>query len=296
MPQTEEAINHAKAAGVATIVAINKVDLPNANLNKTQQQLYGLEVLPDNMGGDTPFVQTSAVTGKGIDDLLEAISIVAEVHELKANPNRPGSGTCLEAYKSEEEGVLATLLVRNGTLRRGDVILCGAAYGRVRAMYDDLGRPIEDAGPSVPVRVAGLDVVPNADDPFLVVDDLAHAGMIADKRKKRMQIASLTGRTPISLETLSQAKIAELKVILKAEARGSIEAIRKELEKLHHEEVRVRILEAAIGGITENDVWLALTSPEDTLILGFNVVPDERARHWRKNAASRSSSTTSSTT
>jgi translation initiation factor IF-2 len=281
MPQTEEAINHAKAAGVSMVVAINKIDLPNANVNKTRQQLYGLSVLPDNMGGDTPFVETSATTGKGIFDengLLDMISIVAELKELKANPKRHARGTVLEAMLSEGEGVLATLLVQNGTLRQGDVVLCGASYGRVRALYNDLGQPIEQAGPSVPVRITGLDVVPNADDPFVVVPDLATAREIAEKRKARQQEASLVRREPITLENLAAAQIAELKVILKADFRGSIEAIRKELEKLKHEEVRVRILEAAIGGITENDVWLALTSPQDTLILGFNVVPDEHAR------------------
>jgi translation initiation factor IF-2 len=281
MPQTEEAINHAKAAGVSMVVAINKVDLPNANIGRTRQMLYGLGVLPDDMGGDTPFVETSATTGKGIFDdggLLDQISVVAELKDLRANPNRPASGTVLEAMLDEGEGVLATLLVQKGTLHQGDVVLCGASYGRVRAMYDDLGRPIEKAGPSVPVRITGLDVVPNADDPFVVVPDLATAREIAEKRKAKQQEASLVRREPITLENLAASQIAELKVILKADFRGSVEAIRKELEKLKHEEVRVRILEAAIGGITENDVWLALTSPQDTLILGFNVVPDERAR------------------
>src|SRR5262249_5389061 len=150
---------------------------------KTRQQLYGLNVLPDNMGGDTPFVETSAATGKGIDELLDQLSVVAELKELKANPNRPGKGTCLEAILSEHEGVRATLLVQSGTLHRGDVILCGASYGRIRQMYDDQGRAIEEAGPSVPVRITGLDEVPNADDPFYVVPDLAQARAIADKRK-----------------------------------------------------------------------------------------------------------------
>ncbi|HMF11152.1 MAG TPA: translation initiation factor IF-2, partial [Gemmataceae bacterium] len=281
MPQTEEAINHAKAAGVSMVVAINKIDLPNANVGRTRQMLYGLGVLPDDMGGDTPFVETSATTGKGIFDeggLLDQISVVAELKDLRANPKRPAGGTVLEAMLDEGEGVQATLLVQNGTLHQGDVVLCGASYGRVRALYDDLGRPIEEAGPSIPVRITGLDVVPNADDPFVAVTDLATAREIAEKRKSKQQEASLVRREPITLENLAASQIAELKIILKADFRGSVEAIRKELEKLKHEEVRVRILEAAIGGITENDVWLALTSPQDTLILGFNVVPDERAR------------------
>ncbi len=278
MPQTEEAISHAKAAGVSLVVAINKIDMPQANLNKTRQQLYSLNVLPDNMGGDTPFVETSAATGKGIDELLDQISLVAELKELKANADKPGRGTCLEAMLSEGEGVRATLLVQDGTLRQGDVILCGATYGRVRQMYDDLGSPLEEAGPSVPVRITGLDEVPNADDPFFVVPDLAQAREVAQVRKDRLQQSAMVRREPAKLETLSAQKIAELKVILKADFRGSIEAIRKELDKLQHEEVRTRILHAAIGGITESDVQLALTSPEDTILLGFNVVPDERAQ------------------
>jgi translation initiation factor IF-2 len=278
MPQTEEAVSHAKAAGVSIVVAINKVDLPNANVKKTEQQLYGLGLIPDTMGGDVPFIYTSAATGKGVEELLDMLSVVAELRELKANPNKPATGTCLEAKLSEEEGVYATLLIREGTLRRGDVILVGAAYGRVRALYNDLGRPIEEAGPSVPVQITGLDEVPNADDPFLVVPDLSEAREIAENRKARNQAAALVPHKTMRLEDLAQAKVAELKVILKAEARGSIEAIRKELEKLRHDEVVVRVLHAAIGGITESDVQLALTSPADTLILGFNVVPDDRAQ------------------
>jgi translation initiation factor IF-2 len=279
MPQTEEAISHARAAGVPIVVAINKVDLPNANMNKTRQQLYSLELIPDNMGGDIPFVETSAATGKGIDELLEQISVVAEtLLQLKANPERPAQGTCLEAMLTEGEGVRATLLVQNGTLHRGEVIVCGATSGRVRAMYDDLGRPILEAGPSVPVQITGLDSVPNADDRFQVVPDLSQAREVADRRLEKLQEASLFTRPPASLEMLSEAKIAELKIILKADFRGSIEAIRKELDKLQHAEVRIHILETAIGAITENDVWLALTSPENTIIVGFNVVPDDRAR------------------
>jgi translation initiation factor IF-2 len=278
MPQTEEAIQHARAAKVSLVVAINKVDMPQANVNKTRQQLYGLNVLPDNMGGDTPFVETSAATGKGIDELLDQLSVVAELKELKADPKKHARGTCLEANLSEGEGVQATLLVREGTLRKGDVILCGPAFGRIRQMYNDLGQPLEEAGPSVPVRITGLDEMPNADDPFYVLPDLGVARDLASKRKFKLVEAAQHKRVPLTLERLSQAKIAELKVILKADFRGSIEAIRKELEKLYHDEVRVRILKDGIGTITEADVWLALTSPEDTMIVGFNAVPDDRAR------------------
>jgi translation initiation factor IF-2 len=277
MPQTEEAINHAKAAGVSLVVAINKVDLPSANVERTRRRLYDLSVLPDNMGGDTPFVETSAVTGKGIDDLLDQLSVVAELKELKANPHKPGRGTCLEANLTEGEGVVATLLVQDGTLHRGDVVVCGASYGRVRAMYDDQGRPLAEAGPSVPVRITGLDAVPNADDSFQVLPELAVARAVADKRRARQLEAAVAKREPVKLEDLQAAKIAELKLILKADFRGSIEAIRKELDKFHHAEVRVRILHTGIGAVSESDVQLALTSPQDTIIVGFNVVPDDRA-------------------
>ena len=277
MPQTEEAIAHAKAAGVATVVAINKIDMPAANITKTRQQLYSLNLLPDDMGGDTPFVETSAVTSKGIDTLLDQLSVVAELKELKANPNKPGRGTCLEANLNEGEGVQATLLVRDGTLRRGDVIVCGHTYGRVRQMYDDMGKPLEEAGPSLPCVITGLDEVPNASDMFYVLPELSVAREIAEKRKMKLAESAKSVRAPLQLERLGDAKIAELKVILKADFRGSVEAIKKELEKLVHDEVRVRVLHAAIGGITESDVQLALASPEDSIIVGFNVVPDDRA-------------------
>jgi translation initiation factor IF-2 len=278
MPQTEEAISHAKAAGVAIVVAINKVDLPDANIRKAEQQLYGLGLIPDTMGGDVPFVKTSAKTGVGIDDLLEQISVVAELLDLKANPNKPASGTCLEAHRNEKEGVQATLLVQNGTLRLGDVVLCGHGAGTVRQMYNDRGHPIEEAGPSVPVRILGLDDVPNADDSFIVVPDIATAREIAQTRKARIQEKAVASRVPVTLASLSQTKVTELKVILKAEARGSVEAIRAELEKLVHDEVRVRVLHTGIGAISASDVQLALTSPTDTVIVGFNVVADNEAK------------------
>jgi len=279
-PQTEEAVSHAKAAGVSIVVAINKMDMPGADPAKVERQLYNLGLLPDTMGGDVQFVRTSAVKATGIAELLETLSLVAELKELKANPHKPAQGTCLEAYLSGDEGVMATLLVQQGTLHRGDVLVCGATFGRVRAMYDDLGRPIQDAGPSVPVRITGLDEVPNADDHFHAVTELARAREIAEKRKFRQQDAALVRFTPVTLDKLGAAKtakIAELKVILKAEARGSVEAIRKELEKLVHDEVRVRLLHAGIGAITESDVQLALASPEDSMVVGFNVVPDDPA-------------------
>lgn len=278
-PQTEEAVAHAKAAGVSIVVAINKMDMPGADPARVERQLYNLELLPDTMGGEVQFVRTSAIKGTGVAELLDTLSLVAELKELKANPTKAAHGTCLEAYLSGDEGVMATILVQQGTLHKGDIIVCGAAYGRVRAMYDDLGRPIKEAGPSVPVRITGLNEVPNADDHFHAVPELIRARDIAEKRKIMLQEASLNRFTPVTLDKLGAAKIkiAELKVILKAEARGSVEAIKKELEKLVHDEVRVRLLHAGIGAITEGDVQLALASPEDSIVVGFNVVPDDAA-------------------
>jgi translation initiation factor IF-2 len=277
MPQTEEAIAHARAAGVQIVVAINKVDMPNANVNKTRNQLYALNLLPDTMDGDTPFVETSAVTGKGIDELLEQLSVAAELRELKANPHKAAQGTCLESHLEGDEGVFATMLVQQGTLHKGDVVLCGATYGRVRAMYDDQGRSIDLAGPSVPVRITGLDEPPEAGDTFLVVPELSIARDVAEKRQAKRHEAAQHKHQALTLESLSQKKATELKIILKADFRGSIEAIRKELEKLKHEEVTVRLLHTGIGAITESDVQLALASPDDTLIVGFNAVPDNQA-------------------
>jgi len=281
MPQTEEAIAHAKAAEVDIIVAINKVDLPDANIDRTRRQLYQLNLLPDNMGGDVPFVECSAKTGKGIDELLDNIATLAELAELRADPTHAATGTCLEAYKEGDRGVVATFLVQDGTIHKGDIILCGSTFGRVRAMYNDLGKSVDEAGPSSPVKIIGLDDVPDADDPFYAMDDLSTAQEIAQKRKERRQEAALSKFSPVSLDKLKEAnskiKISELKVILKAEARGSVEAIKKELEKLTHEEVRVRVLHAGIGASNESDVTLALTSPEDTLVIGFNVTSDDTA-------------------
>ncbi|MCS7168167.1 MAG: translation initiation factor IF-2 [Gemmatales bacterium] len=280
MPQTEEAISHARAANVPIIVAINKVDLPNANVLRTRNQLYSLGLIPDTMGGDVPFVETVAAKdrARGIQELLDMISVLAELRELKANPKKPALGTCLEAKVTEGQGVVATLLVQNGTLHVGDCIVCGTSYGRVRAMLDCNGRPIQQAGPATPVAVAGLDEVPEAGDKFFGVPDLATARTIVEKRRERLRFSGPVRPATFRLEDLAKGEVQELKIILKADVRGSIEAIRKELEKLQHPEIKLTIIHAGVGAITEGDVQLALASPKDTLIVGFNVVPDHRAQ------------------
>ena len=257
------------------------MDMPGADPARVERQLYNLDLLPDTMGGDVQFVRTSAAKGTGIAELLETLSLVAELKELKANPHKPAQGTCLEAYLSGDEGVMATLLVQQGTLHRGDVIVCGATFGRVRAMYDDLGRPIQEAGPSR----ARADHRPRRGAERRRPLPRGHRTGESPRDRREADVPS-AGRgaghasRPVTLDKLGAvktAKIAELKVILKAEARGSVEAIRKELEKLIHDEVRVRVLHAGIGAITESDVQLALASPEDSMVVGFNVVPDDAA-------------------
>jgi len=286
MPQTEEAISHARAAGVPIVVALNKIDLAGVNIDRVYQELARKEndLLPSEWGGDTEVVKTSAITGEGIDQLLETLLTVAELHEYKANPSRAGSGTCLEAELQENRGVVAKLLVQNGTLRVGDVIVCGAAYGRVKAMYDTLQprKKHKEAGPSLPVNMTGLNVAPGAGDAFYVLDDIAQARQIAQQRAEASRQQQLSGtRTHVTLENLYERlgemnEVQNLNVILRADVRGSIEAIRKELTKLEHPEVQVKILQATVGGVTEADVHLADAS--DAVIIGFNVVPDEGAR------------------
>ncbi len=285
MPQTDEAISHAKAAGVPIIVAINKVDLPNANLNRTRQQLYSKELIPDDMGGETPFIETVATKdrARGINELLDMILLVAEMKDLKADPTRPATGTCLEARVNGDEGVVANFLVQEGTLRRGDIILCGRTFGRARQMFSDLGKQIDEAGPSMPVRVIGLEQAPEASDKFYVVDDIAQAREIAGSRVQKQRDTISAKHATFRLEDLGKAKATEVKIILKADVKGSIEAIKKDIEKLVHDEVKIKILHSAVGGITESDVQLAMASPEDTLIIGFNVVPDDEARRLADN-------------
>lgn len=284
MPQTEEAISHARAAGVPIVVALNKIDLPSSNPDRVYQQLAAAELLPTEWGGDVEVVKTSATTGAGIDELLETLLTVAELHDLRANPDRPALGVCLETSLSEGRGVEAKLLVQKGTLKVGDVVVCGAAYGRVKALYDTLQvrKRLTSAGPSTPVTVTGLDQPPGAGDRFYVLADIAQARQVAEAQQAKARTTELSGvRAHVTLENLfdrlgQMDKLQTLNIIIRADVRGSIEAIRKELGKLDHPEVQIKVLQAAVGGITEADVHLADAS--DAIIVGFNVAPDEGAR------------------
>ena len=282
MPQTQEAIAHAKAADVPIVVALNKIDLPNVNINKIYGELSQQELVPEEYQGDTPVVKTSALTGQGIPELLEMLQIVAELkceNRLKANPRRPAKGTCLEASISEGRGVVATVLVQDGTLKVGDVIVCGDGFGRVRALFDDKGRSVNEAGPSTPVEVSGLDAVPTAGEKFAVVDDISHAREIAETRRTRTRGFALGERQSVTLENLyskmAEQKIKSLNLILKADVQGSLEALIKELEKLQNDEVPIRVLLKAVGGISESDILLADAS--QAIVIGFRVAPEDRA-------------------
>ena len=289
MPQTEEAISHAKAANVPIVVALNKIDLPGADENKAFQDLSTHGLLPTEWGGEVEVIKTSAMTGEGVDDLLETLLLTAEIHEYQANPSREANGICLEAQQDGDKGVVAKLMVTNGTLNVGDVVVCGGGYGKVKAMHDTLNprEKIDSAGPSTPVSLIGLDVAPEAGDPFYVMQDVSDAREIAGQRKARSRSQSLSGTTVrVSFEEFQRrlqegqlgndTEVTTLNMILRADVRGSIEAIQKELEKLDHPEVRVNILQATVGGITSADVTLADAS--DAVIVGFNVIPDEAAR------------------
>jgi translation initiation factor IF-2 len=283
MPQTEEAISHARAANVPIVVALNKIDLPGVSAQRTLEQLAANELLPTQWGGDTEVINTSATTGQGVDDLLETLLTVAELHEYTANPDRSGVGTCLEAELHEGRGVVAKLLVGNGTMKVGDVIVCGSSFGRIKAMYDTLdpNKRHERAGPSMPVNVTGLDVAPNAGDRFYTLEDISQARHIAEQRASEARQEDLSSTRPhVTLENLferlEEDEVQTFNIILRADVRGSIEAIRQELTKLEHPEVQIRILQATVGGITEADVHLADAS--DAVVIGFNVVPDESAR------------------
>ena len=280
MPQTVEAIAHAKAAGVPIIVALNKIDLPNANVQRALGQLAEHELHPREWGGDTEVIHTSAETGEGVETLVETLGLEAELLELKADPDAPAGGFVVEAQRDPNRGVLATLLVRDGTLRVGDVVICGHAYGRIRSMRDDRGTLIEEAPPATPVEVSGLDDVPGAGDKFHVTDDITKVQAVAEERRRRQREKDLAAAPQASLEDIfgriEAGALSELQLIVKADVQGSIEALLGSIEKIGHEEVRVRVLHSAVGGITEGDVILAEAS--QAIILGFRVVADTRAR------------------
>ena len=280
MPQTIEAINHAKAAGVPIIVAINKIDKPGANPDRVKQELTQHGLIPEDWGGDTVMVPVSAKTGQGVDELLEMIALQAELMELKANPNKPARGVVLEAKLDKKRGPVATFLVQSGTLKVGDAVVAGLYAGKVRAMFDDKGRQVKEAGPSMPVEVLGLEGVPMAGDKFYVVESLEKARKIAEKRQELARESALEKEKRVSLEELfarmQAGEVKELDIILKADAQGSIEAIRKSLEELSTDEVKVNVIHAGVGPITENDIMLAAAS--NAIVIGFNVRPDSAAR------------------
>ncbi len=278
MPQTVEAINHAKAAGVDIIVAINKMDKPSANPDHVMQELTKYELVPEAWGGDVICVPVSALTGQGIDDLLESVLLVAEVKELKANPNRRAKGIVIEAKLDKGRGPVATVLVQNGTLRAGDVVIAGTAVGRVRAMTDYNGRTVKAATPSVPVEITGLAEVPTSGDEFNAVEDEKMARTLADQRRDKAKEEVFKANARANLNDLF-AQISEgvkvLNIIVKADVGGSAEAVKASLEKISNEEVKVKVIHAAAGGITEGDVMFAAAS--NAIIVGFNVRPDKSA-------------------
>jgi len=280
MPQTEEAINHARAANVPMVVALNKIDRPNANSMRAKQQLATLELNPEEWGGDTAVVEVSAITGQGVNDLLEMLALESELLDLKANPKKNAQGVVLEAELSPGRGAEATLLVQEGTLEAGDVILCGQGYGRVRAMLNDKGDRVKKAGPATPIMVSGLSTVPLAGDKFFSVKDLQTAKLVATDRERRARMAALAERRHVTLDNLFEhiesGEVKEVCVVLKADVQGSVEVLQNSLNDLSTDEVKIRVLHRGVGGITESDVLLADAS--DAVVIGFHVTPEERAR------------------
>ena len=280
MPQTIEAINHAKAAEVQIIVAINKMDKPEANPDRVKQQLTEHGLVPEEWGGDVICVPVSAKTNEGIDDLLANVLLVAEMQELKANPDRKGKGVVIEARLDKGRGPVATLLVQNGTLRSGDVIVAGSAVGRVRVMLDENGKSVKEAGPSCPVEITGLDEVPSAGDGFDAVSDERLARQLVEQRKEKAKEEVFNASQKVTLDTLfsqlEQGELKDLNVIVKADVQGSVEAIKENLLKLTNEEVRVNVIHGGVGAINESDEMLAATS--GAIIVGFNVRPDPVAK------------------
>ena len=276
MPQTVEAINHAKAAGVSIIVAINKMDKIGADPERVKQQLTEYGLVPEEWGGDVPVIPVSAHTKEGLDDLLEMVTLVAEIKELKANPDRPAKGTVIEARLDKGRGPIASVLVQNGTLRVGDIIVAGTAVGRVRAMTNEKGEKVKEAGPSFPVEITGLDDVPSGGDIFNAVSDERLARELVEQRKEKQKEEQWGNQTKVTLDNLFDqmqlGEVKELKVIVKADVQGSVEAVRQSLEKLSNDEVRVNVIHGGVGAIRESDVMLA--SASNAIIVGFNVRPD----------------------
>lgn len=279
MPQTKEAISHCKAAEVPMIVAINKIDRPGANIDRVKQELTEYELVAEDWGGDTICVPVSAKTGENIEQLLEMVLLTAEMAELKADPKRKAKGTVIEAKLDKGRGPVATLLIQNGTLHVGDSILVGSTYGRIRAMFDDKGKAIKSAGPSIPVEILGLSEVPSAGDRFAVVKDEKTARNMAEIRKQKLKNESFHSANRVSLEDLysqiQEGTVKELGIIVKADVQGSVQAIKQSLEKLSTDDVRVRVIHGGVGAITETDVTLATAS--NALLIGFNVRPDSNA-------------------
>jgi len=284
MPQTIEAINHAKAAGVSIIVAVNKIDKVGANVEQVKQQLTEYEIVPEEWGGDTPVIPVSAHTKQGIDDLLEMVLLVADMKELKANPDRAAKGTVIEARLDKGRGPIATVLVQNGTLNVGDIIVAGTTVGRVRAMTNDKGQKVKAAGPSVPVEITGLDDVPTGGDIFNAVSDERLARELVEQRKTAEKEERFNSRTKVTLDNLfDQMRLddmKELKIIVKADVQGSVEAVRQSLEKLSNDEIRVNVIHSGVGAVRESDVMLA--SASNAIIVGFNVRPDAVAEENAK--------------
>ena len=280
MPQTVESINHAKAANIPVVVAINKMDAVGANPERIKQQLTEYDLVSEEWGGDTIICPISAKTGQGIDNLLENLAVLSEVLELKANPNRAAKGAVIEARLDKGRGPIMTVLVQNGTLKLGDIIIAGTAVGRVRTMINDKGQRVTEAGPSTPVEISGMSEVPSAGDTFNAVADERMARELAEERRIQMSSNAMPGTKKVSLEDLfSQIQAGEMKtlnVIVKADVQGSAEAVKASLEKISNEEVRVKVIHSAVGAINESDVMLAATS--GAIIVGFNVRPDNAAR------------------
>ncbi|MEO6398732.1 MAG: translation initiation factor IF-2 [Tepidiformaceae bacterium] len=280
MPQTIEAINHAKAAGVPIIVAINKSDLPGANADRVKQQLTEHSLVVEDYGGDVVAVPVSALKGTGLDDLLESINLVAEISELKANPNRPGIAVVVEAELDPSRGPIATVLVKNGTLRQGDALVAGETSGKVKAMFNDRGERIKEAGPASPVVIMGLENVPEAGERIRVVSDEREARLIVEARKRGREADEQTDHAHVNLDTLfneiSAGKLKELILILKADVRGSAEAVKGALERLGTSEVKVKVIHAATGPVSDSDVMLAEAS--NGIIIAFNIKTDPSAR------------------